>query len=227
MVSTREFCAAALLTAGTFCAPLAAHADPIQIGGGVRTSAVPGMANTYEFMVILLGGDRFDVPLPRIPTPPELVCSPCAPGQVIDVSTTFTLAGSSLTGTAEVNGVVYPRVFGEGELNFLASPVTVPVETPFSTVYLVQPLFPFTATGSLKFFDQDTSQLLFDHDVFGRGEGYLFLVGAKGGGHTSPPNSFFFVNYSLAAPHPPIPEPSTLLLFGTGALLLTRMVRRH
>jgi hypothetical protein len=225
MASCRNLWAAALLPLGMFLiAPLAAHADPIQIGGSVRTTPVFGMPNTYEFFVLLLGGDRFDVPLARVPTPAELVCSPCAPDQLIDVSTAFTLAGSSLTGTAEVNGVPYHRVFGEGELNFLASPLTVPADTPSSTVYLVQPS-PLTATGSLRFFDKDTSQLLFDHEVFGSGTTRLYLVGAEGG-PVGAPNSFYFIDYGLAEPHPPVPEPSTLLLFGTGAVLLTRMVRR-
>jgi PEP-CTERM motif-containing protein len=222
MLRFRALCAAALVTAGT---PLGAYADPIQIGGGVRTQPSFGVPNTYELVVATLGLDSFNVPIPSTLTSAQQACSPCSPGQVIDVSTTFTLGGSSLTGIATVDGVGYPQVFGEGELAIHASPITVPAEPGPSPVFRV-PAFSFTATGSLRFFDQTTSQLLFDHDVFGSGEVFLFLVGSQGRpiGITDPPYSVYFENYAL---NQPVPEPGTFVLFGTGALLLSRLSRKR
>jgi hypothetical protein len=222
MLRLCALCAATLVTAGT---PLGAYADPIQIGGAVRTQPFFGVPNTYELVVSTFALDSFNVPIPITLTSAQQACSPCSPGQVIDVSTTFTLGGPSLTGIATVDGVGYPQVFGEGELAIHASPITVPAEPTASNVFLV-PTFSFTATGSLRFFDQATSQLLFDHDVFGSGEVFLFLVGSTGGtvGTSDPPYSVFFENYSLDQP---VPEPGTFFLVSTGALLLTRLSRKR
>jgi hypothetical protein len=224
MVRLHVLCGATLVTAGT---ALAANADPIQIGGAVRTQPFFGTSNTYELVVTTIELDSFNVPIPVTLTSAQQTCSPCSPGQVIDVSTTFTLGGSSLTGIATVDGVGYPQVFGEGELTIHASPITVPAE-PFPSQVFRVPAFSMTATGSLRFFDQATSRLLFDHDVFGFGEVFLFLVGSNGGaiGVADPPYSVFFETYALNQPAP-VPEPGTVFLLGSGALLLSRLHRKR
>lgn len=214
-----RFYGAVLLVMAICCLnPLLAEADSIQIGGAVRTTPFLGVPDSYTLVVSSFGyqeprtTDFFFLPIPGVPTSAEQMCSPCAAGQVIDVSNTFVLGGAGFVGFGQFGGVAYPQVFGEGQLTFDVSPLTVPVAS--SPV-----LFPFTATGSLRFFDLDTSHLLFDSAVFGSGIGLLTLVGSPGG-----PYSFYNINYPL---NDPVPEPGSFVLVGTGALVLTRRLRTH
>lgn len=63
---------------------------------------------------------------------------------------------------------------------------------------------PVTFSGTLSGFDVDTGALLFRHSLSGTGTGRVLFYGPN------PP--FFDYQYSLA----PVPEPTTLLLLGSG-----------
>jgi hypothetical protein len=161
-----------------------------------------------------LDGSFFIANIPRPLTPAEQLCTPCAPGQVLDLSTTFSLSATGLFFNPEGFG---RPAFGEGQLTYTSAPVTVPVSLPGSLGFGLQ--FPLTATGFIRIIDSETSVLI-DNPVVGSGRGLLFLTGTG----ADVPYSFSSVNYSLADP---VPEPGSLLLTSLGALYLARQVRRR
>ena len=148
--------AAVLLWATGIATPPAAHADPIQIGGGIQPSTTGG--DNYQWATLFLD-KTFFAHIPHPLTPAEQLCTPCSPGQMIDLSTTFSLAAQGLWSRSAVG--VTRDAFGEGELTF-----HIPL-LPSPSALVLNIRFPLIATGFLRIVDLDTSEVLLDHSVYG------------------------------------------------------------
>lgn len=140
---------------------------------------------------------------------PASRCAPCTPGEAFDLSATMT-PRLFPPGTATINGRTYDAVFFSGTFNFNAGSVSVPdVPTGGPGVF---PTAPFSFDGMLAGYA--------DISLTGTP---LFSTALAGGGMAS--IGFFNYSGSLSADGfnytfkdtAPVPEPGSLLLFGSGA----------
>lgn len=139
---------------------------------------------------------------------PASTCGPCMPGTAFDLSATMT-PRLFPPGTATIDGRTYDAVFFSGTFNFEAGSVSVP-EVPMGGPG-VYPTAPFSFDGTLAGYA--------DASLTGAP---LFSTALAGGGMAS----IGFFNYgSISADGfsytfedtAPVPEPGSLLLFGSGA----------
>jgi hypothetical protein len=202
-------------------APAAAETILIRHGGvGFDTGTPPGLT---------LGGDGFLLQslFPSIGEFDLCNSGPCLPGDVITPSTVF---GGESRGFALGNGTatIGDETFGDdagpgaltfrGTLSFDAEPVVIPDAGDFPIV-----TSPFTLTGTVLGFDAAAATTpLFAVDVFGTGVTTLLLQRLENdssGGYW-----FLGVDYQITDP---VPEPATLLLFGSGAAAVALRARRR
>jgi hypothetical protein len=194
--------------------PLQARADPIQIPvhitGGFMEPTLFGSAH-FRF-----SGDGVDATIPLEPgrVLPAETCSPCAPGDLIDLGASFT--GTVGHGTATINGTTYFDLTFDGMLDFAAPSVVTPsVGGGFSVAR------PFTFGGRV-FVSQSGSPFpMFDLLLTGQGNVVASFT------LNSDQRIYFYksARYDFR-PAAPVPEPTTLLLFGTGAGALLRCRKR-
>ena len=153
------------------------------------------------------------------------VCSPCVAGQSISINGHFA-GGSTLGyGPATVNGVSYERVyFQPASLNFNAPTIIVPLDnSPLVTINV-----PFTLTGSIGLtLNPDQPPAFFTTTLGGQGIATLILnsyfTETNGWLH-----DFQSVTFNFSPAPEAVPEPATLILFGTGlAAVATRDRRRR
>jgi hypothetical protein len=136
--------------------------------------------------------------------------------------------GSIGSGTATVAGTSYDRIYFDGELRFRSADVTAPPSTPNG--FTVSQ--PFTFSGYLIGVpDRGSSPEVFRPALTGHGTvtaSFLPLVAVEG---YPPIFDFQTIRYEFAsdAVPDPVPEPATLLLFGSGlgAALFRKGVRRR
>jgi hypothetical protein len=199
---------------------VSAEADPVLIragGVGFDTGDPPGLA---------LSGDSFSLVslFPSVVPPIACTAGGCAPGMPVNLSIVFgaPAAGFSLgSGFAVVGENTYGTDFGpgsvlfRGRLSFDAATVPVPDGEPTARLS-----GPFVLTGSIAAFPNSTATTpLFEVDVIGSGLARLALERNIAGMY-----QFRAVDYTI---QDPVPEPATLLLFGSGvAALATRRRRR-
>jgi len=199
-----------------------ADADPILIRAG-RASLDTGDPPTFW-----LSGDGFSVVsfAPGFKSP--IACSPvaCRPDMSVNLGVLFGDASypfSLGSGVAVVGENTYGTDIGhgsvayEGQLFFDAA--TLPIaDGELSEAGWIQLVSGFVLTGSITAF-QDAGVPLFQVDVTGSGFARLLLEPDTAGGY-----NFLAAEYII---QDPVPEPATLLLFGSGMIFLTfRACRR-
>jgi PEP-CTERM motif-containing protein len=186
--------------------PVGVHADPVQITSGFLTSS--GSFGSADFQFV--GADFVAVGTaePGVVWP-SLQCFPCTSGDVISMNTDY--SGTIGGGSATVDGTSYERVTFGGELMFRSSPTIAPAMAGAFTVSQ-----PFAFSGRLLGFlnyNLPTEQLAFERLLAGRGTVTASFGANPSGG--APIFSFQTVRYDFTS-DAAVPEPATLLLFGTG-----------
>jgi hypothetical protein len=216
-MKTRRVAAVCLLAASLI--PGRALADPVTVTSGFFSVTGLGANAFFE-----LEAPDFRVAGNLEPgvVGPDSTCFPCAAGEVISLSTAF--LGSRGTGTATVDGTLYPLIgFGASGFRFEAPDIVAPGTAGSFTVTR-----PFTFSGSLVGF-----QLVDPHEtpIFQRllvGQGRTTASFIENPNPDGPLFSFSSIRYDFAQPTP-VPEPATFLLVATGlgaALRLRNSARR-
>jgi hypothetical protein len=146
-------------------------------------------------------------------------CKPsCAPGTTIDFgTTTYGLSDAAFTpsGFGEVHGVTYPQLFYAGEFTFTGPEVvtTAVFEGPLLGAFAFRgQLFAFTN-------ESRTGTPVFAEQLRGVGTARVFA-------HVDPDTSLTTLE-DLEYTFTPIPEPSTLLLLGSGFVVAAKTLRQR
>lgn len=206
----------ALLTLFVASAAAGARADTVVItsgsyvvSGASVTSNVNMSGNNLSISGAGTGGQGFPV-----------ACSPCQPGSV--QTPNFSLTGLSLINVS-TNSATYsntnPLQSVGGTFNFAGANFVIPdTDNPEIVV-------PFTFTGHVH--GQTTTAPLvvfFDHDIVGQGLATIRLSTVI---LSSGQRAQFFqsITYNFNAPEP-MPEPTTIVLFGAGLAAAVRRRRR-
>jgi hypothetical protein len=202
-------------------------ADPIAVTSGIATlTDEPG-----HFRV---AGDNFDLGglWPAFALSGTFwfhQCPPnsCALGSELDFgTTTYGLAHPEsplfpADGAGEVNGVKYPQLFYQGEFTFTGPDVVLPVVVDPDGPLRIRG--PFTFTGQLAAFTTAslTGTPVFAEQLMGSGTAEVILdlpVGRVEG-----LASLSDLDYTFTA----VPEPSTLLLLGSGFVVVAKTLRQR
>ena len=205
-----------LLFALVLLLPRAASADPVVITGG--------FAETRNPAIVIFAGPSFSL------TGGNFVAGSGAEKSFGGASVTVT-PGGTVTSLITINiqnqlpfsrfildGVTYNVSYDGTSLNFVTAPVILPLETTSSDVTLTTP---FTMTGLLNTREGSPfNPPLFTTMISGQGVATLTLREGVGG-----PGTYGVV--SIRYDFQPVPEPTTLLLFGAGlAGIIARSRRR-
>lgn len=186
--------------------PLQAHADPIRITSGTVSLGSDAQGRLRGRNFFFFFDADLDEPVNRHLFAPSGCCEPGRVGS-------FRQSGTLFSGRGEPT-IINGREFESGRLEFaIQSPNFVYPEIPRSPdrVTISQP---FTFTGIVTGFEQGTPQ--FRQDIVGSGQIELSLQIPEHSESCGPvrqcARDFTYFFESSAAP---IPEPGTLLLFGS------------
>ncbi len=152
------------------------------------------------------------------------ICFPCVAGQSIPLGGQFSGFETLGFGPASVGGVNYERVHYSGSLVFTSPNFIVPSDnSPLVTITV-----PFTMTGDISLWlDMNQPPPFFTTAISGQGTATVVLSSyfteTSGWLHEFRGVTY---NFSPAAPEA-VPEPATLILFGTGLAAMTARYRRR
>lgn len=207
-----------------------ARADTISVTSGALTIA---WDDPSSFELFGPGGFALSGLFIRIPSSPQDTCfAGCTPGQVINLSSVAG-GGSGLTlgqsFTANVNGVEFARpdqpdswLGLTGRFQFDSSNVVAPpLSGTFDRIFLTAP---FGFQGQVAGFAHDDSEAqtpLFQLDLAGRGTARLGLSPLEDGTYRFPEAAYTFETLD------PVPEPTAILLLGTGLARVMFLRRRR
>jgi hypothetical protein len=154
-------------------------------------------------------------------------CLPCRAGETVSIDGRLTDGGNLGFGPATVNGVNYERVYFYSANLIFDAPLIV---IPFDDSPVVSITVPFTMTGSLALSLAPERGLpaFFTTTLSGQGLATFVLNSYDGGplfGRLYDFRDITF-NFSPAAPTA-VPEPATLVLFGTGLTAVAARYRRR
>lgn len=165
------------------------------------------------------GREPFNGDIPRIM---ESGCILCGPGDVVDPS--FRTPGDLVTigngeGTATIGGTSYSNLVYQGWFDVDADPVPFP-DTTAGGLFVHTP---FVFTGFLRAF-QSNSQPLFEVDLKGHGIAAMpFILRNEDGLYELEEGR---LDYLFTDPAAPVPEPTTMLLIGSGLAGIAAARRR-
>lgn len=210
-----------------------AHAEPVQIGDGSAftvtdfNSAADG--TFFNSGVFILPGIATGIFARDILADARSRCAPCSPGDLLSLSGSFELRGPSARSAGDDFSV-----YGIGTLNFHAPAVPVPA----SSVGAISVTAPFEFDGFVSLYRFPGDVLIFQNEVFGHGFTRAFLStpavhdlqhgGTGVGSNDGSIRVFHQQEYTFGEPPAPepVPEPTTLLLCGTGLAVVLRRSRR-
>jgi hypothetical protein len=207
MMSSRPRLLPAWLLLAFAVLPLRAYGDPVRITSGFFEVSGVGRGATFHF-----AGNDFEASglLEPGDVGPDRTCSPCAAGDPIELRTFF--AGNMGRGTATADATALAVDFA-GSLLFSAPSFRAPSAAGDFTV---TDTFTFSSRllGILNLNTQDET-IAFERALTGRG----IVTASFRSNPTQPgdPALFFFkdVRFEFSSADA-VPEPATLLLFGTG-----------
>lgn len=218
---------AGCLTLGLMLSSSAAFADPVRILSGFFGS---GGDDTGFWAA----GSNWGFATGALPSGagPVVSCGPCTPGSALDLSSNVTIGGWGAGSARLEDGRTFDTVYYSGSLTFDAGTVTVPDVPPqpagLEETVIVSAFTTFTFMGTVTGFANPglTGTPLFTLDLTGGGS-RPFAVWA-GFGNLGSGVFLDFVDYHFDNVAP-VPEPASLLLFGSGAAWIGARwrTRRH